>query len=71
MDSLLKKAEDDGFVYVSSAGIYIKRVRSDFNINTLGYKKLSEYIKEKSDKYEVTERQVDEMHKQLLYRSKS
>lgn len=74
LDALLKKAEekyagDDGFVNVASAGTYIKRVRSDFNIKALGYNKLPEYIKDKGDKYEVVERQGKGVVKLIMYRS--
>lgn len=60
LDDLLKIAEEkyadeDGYVNVSSAGAYIKRVYPDFNIKTLGYKKLPEYLKNKTDMYDVKE----------------
>ena len=51
LDSLLKIAEekyadDTGFVNISAAGSYIKRVKSDFKIRPLGYSKLPEYLKD-------------------------
>ncbi len=75
LDELLHMAEDkysevDGYVNVSSAGAYIKRVRSDFNIMDLGYAKLPEYLKAKSNKYDVVERKGKGTVKLILYRSK-
>ena len=76
LDNLLRKveeknADDDGYVNVSSAGSYIKRVHSDFNISTLGYKKLPEYLHDNEEKYEVVERQGKGVVKLIMYRSKN
>lgn len=46
--------DDEGFVNVSSAGTYIKRVRPDFDIQIFGVKKLPEFIKKYPDMYEMT-----------------
>lgn len=75
LDNLLRKveernAEDDGFVNVSSAGSYIKRVHSDFNILTLGYNKLPEYLRDNEEKYVVEERQGKGV-KLIMYKSKN
>lgn len=45
--------DEDGFVNVSSAGTYIKRVRPDFDIKKFGCKKLPEFIKKYDNMYEV------------------
>lgn len=55
---LLKIASDryqdaDGFVNVSSAGTYIKRVKPDFSPLTYGFSKLPEFLRAFPDKYEV------------------
>lgn len=76
LDNLLKKveeknADEDGFVNVSSAGSYIKRVHSDFNIIALGYNKLPEYLRANNDKYEVIERKGKGVVKLIMYRSKN
>ena len=76
LDNLLRKveeknADDDGFVNVSSAGSYIKRVHSDFNISTLGYDKLPEYLRDNKEKYEVVERPGKGVVKLIMYRSKN
>ncbi len=76
LDNLLRKveeknADDDGYVNVSSAGSYIKRVHSDFNISTLGYNKLPEYLRDNEEKYEVVERQGKGVVKLIMYRSKN
>ncbi len=65
-----KYAEDDGYVNVSSAGAYIKRVHSDFKITTLGYAKLPEYLRDNNDKYDVTEREGKGTTKLILYKTK-
>lgn len=45
--------DEDGFINLVDAGTYIKRVKPDFNIKSYGSKKLSEYIKQKSNLYEM------------------
>lgn len=75
LESLLRIAEekyalDDGYVNISSAGAYIKRVKSDFNIKTFGFDKLPEYIKSKPDKYDSEVRQGKGGVNLFLYRSK-
>ena len=54
---LLKKAGEkyqdaEGWVNISSAGTYIKRVKPDFDTKTYGYSKLPDFIKAFPDKYE-------------------
>lgn len=75
LDELLRKAEEkyageDGFVNVSSAGTYIKRVHSDFNIKSLGYDKLPAYLRTKEAVFEMKERKGKGDVKLILYRSK-
>ena len=75
LDDLLHKAEEsyadnDGYVNVSSAGTYIKRVRSDFNIKSLGFSKIPDYLKAKSDKYDVISRKGKGSVTLILYKSK-
>ena len=75
LDELLVKAEekyaeDDGYVNVSSAGSYIKRVHSDFNIKKLGFDKLPTYIRSRTEKYEVDERNGKGGVKLVMYRSR-
>ncbi len=45
--------DDDGYVYVSSAGQYIKRVRPDFDVRSYGFKKLSTLIEHFPKRYEI------------------
>ena len=73
LDELLKiaadkYAEDDGFVNVAAAGSYIKRVRSDYNIKSLGYDKLPAYLNAKSNKYEVIEKTGKNGAKLVMYK---
>jgi hypothetical protein len=49
-----KYQDDDGYVNVSSAGTYIKRVKPDFDAKNFGYKKLPHLIEAFPDKYEMT-----------------
>ena len=56
--NLLKNAsdkyqDDEGFVNVSSAGQFIKRVRPDFDVRTFGYLKLPKLIEAFPDRYEI------------------
>ncbi len=51
-----KYADETGYVNVATAGTYIKRVRSDYNIRSFGYTKLSEYIRDNPKKYDMEER---------------
>ena len=48
-----KYQDDDGFVNVSAAGAFIKRIKPDFDVRTFGYTKLPELIKAFPDKYEI------------------
>ncbi len=50
-----KYADDSGYAPASLAGNYIKRVKPDFNIKRLGYKKLYDYLKSDPDMYMVIE----------------
>lgn len=45
--------DDEGFVNVSSAGTYIKRVKPDFDIRAFGFRKLPEYLEANPQKYEI------------------
>lgn len=56
--ALLKIASDkyqdgDGYVNVSSAGQFIKRVRPDFDVRTFGYEKLPKFLEDFPEKYEM------------------
>ncbi len=56
--TLLNKAyeryqDEDGWINVSSAGTYIKRVKPDFDSRSYGFSKLPELIKSLKDDYEV------------------
>lgn len=48
-----KYQDDDGYVNVSSAGQFIKRVRPDFDVRTFGYLKLPKLIEAFPDRYEI------------------
>ena len=74
LDGLLKIAEekyadDTGFVNISAAGSYIKRVKSDFKIRPLGYSKLPEYLKDHPEKYVVEERSGKGNSKLILFKT--
>jgi uncharacterized LabA/DUF88 family protein len=49
-----KYEEEDGWCNVSSAGAYIKRVKTDFDVRTYKVRKLPELIERLSDVFEVT-----------------
>lgn len=54
---LLKRASDkyqepDGWVNISSAGTYIKRVKPDFDTKTYGYPKLPDLVKAFPERYQ-------------------
>ena len=48
-----KYLDDDGYVNVSTAGIFIKRVKPDFDVRTYGYVRLPKFIEDFPDKYEM------------------
>lgn len=48
-----KYQDDDGYVNVSSAGQFIKRVRPDFDVRTFGYLKLPKLIEAFPERYEI------------------
>ena len=45
--------DDDDYVNISSAGVYIKRVKPEFSPIAYGYRKLSELIKDYPQLYEI------------------
>lgn len=48
-----KYQDDDGYVNISSAGQFIKRVRPDFDVRTFGYLKLPKLLEAYPDRYEI------------------
>lgn len=48
-----KYQDDDGYVNVSSAGTFIKRVKPDFDVRSYGYIKLPKLIEDFPEKYEI------------------
>lgn len=48
-----KYQDDEGYVNVSAAGQYIKRVKPDFDVRTFGYIKLPKLIEAFPEKYEM------------------
>ena len=48
-----KYQDDDGFINVSSAGTYIKRVKPEFNTYLYGFQKLSDLLRAFPERYEV------------------
>lgn len=49
-----KYQDDEGFVNVSAAGVYIKRVKPDFDVRSFGFTKLPKLIEAFPDRYEMT-----------------
>lgn len=45
--------DDDGYVNVSSAGQFIKRVKPDFDVRSFGFLKLPKLIEAFPDRYEM------------------
>lgn len=52
-----KYQDDEGYVAVSVAGQYLKRVKPDFDVRTFGYIKLSKLIEAFPKRYEMQRRQ--------------
>ncbi len=48
-----KYQDDEGYAYVSSAGIYIKRAKPDFDLRTYGHLKLTDLLKAHPGKYAI------------------
>lgn len=48
-----KYQDDDGYVNVSSAGQFLKRVKPDFDVRTFGFTKLPKLIEAFPEKYEM------------------
>ena len=65
-----KYQDDEGFVNVSSAGSYIKRIMPDFDISTYGYRKLPDYLTANPNKYETKEYQGKGVVKIIAYKLK-
>lgn len=49
-----KYQDDEGYVNVSAAGQFIKRVKPDFDVRTFGFVKLPKLIEAFPEKYEIT-----------------
>lgn len=65
-----KYQDDDGYVNVSSAGQFIKRVRPDFDVRTFGFLKLPKLIEEFPDRYEIKKYQGKGTVTIIAYRCK-
>lgn len=65
-----KYQDDDGYVNVSSAGQYIKRVRPDFDVRTFGFLKLPKLIEAYPEKYEIKKYQGKGTVTIIAYRCK-
>lgn len=48
-----KYQDDEGFVNVSAAGVYIKRVKPDFDVRSFGFTKLPKLIEAFPERYEM------------------
>ena len=65
-----KYQDDEGYVNVSSAGQFIKRVRPDFDVRTFGYLKLPKLIEAFPEKYDITKYQGKGTVQIIAYRCK-
>ena len=65
-----KYQDDEGYVNVSSAGQFIKRVRPDFDVRTFGFIKLPKLLEAFPDRYEITKYQGKGTVKIIAYRCK-
>lgn len=45
--------DDDGYAFISNAGFYIKRVKSDFDVRSFGFERLTKLIENFPEKYET------------------
>lgn len=48
-----KYQDDEGYAHVSSAGIFIKRAKPDFDLRTYGHLKLTDLLKAHPHKYKI------------------
>ena len=65
-----KYQNDEGYVNVSSAGQFIKRVRPDFDVRTFGYLKLPKLIEAFPERYDITKYQGKGTVQIIAYRCK-
>ena len=65
-----KYQDDEGYVNVSSAGQFIKRVRPDFDVRTFGFIKLPKLLEAFPDRYEITKYQGKGKVMIIAYRCK-
>jgi len=65
-----KYQDDEGYVNVSSAGQFIKRVRPDFDVRTFGFIKLPKLLEAFPDRYEITKYQGKGTVMIIAYRCK-
>ena len=63
--------DEDDYVNISSAGIYIKRVKPEFSPLAYGYSKLSELIKDYPQLYEIKRVSGDRRSSGYAYRCRS
>ena len=54
-----KYKDGNGFVYICTAGMYVKRAKPEFNIQALGYSKLTKLIEAYPEMFELQEYKRD------------
>lgn len=59
--------DDDGYAYISNAGFYIKRVKSDFDVRSFGFERLTKLIESFPERYETKASSTDSIK---VYRCK-
>ena len=45
--------DDEGYAFISNAGFYIKRVKSDFDVRSFGFERLTKLIESFPERYET------------------
>ena len=63
-----KYQDDDGFINVSAAGTYIKRVKPEFNTYAYGFAKLSDLIRAFPERYEMKKVPTNGNASVIMYR---
>lgn len=71
LDALEQSNDDTGWANLGTFGSYLTKLQSDFDSRLFGYKKLSHFVKDRSDIFETEERlATGTSHKALYIRAK-
>lgn len=67
LDALEQSTDENGWAHLGPFGSYLNKIRPDFDSRNLGYKKLSDLVKARTDLFLTEERTAPGTHHKNLY----